>query len=336
MLSCTSVSWPTSTGKKPLGHRRPDVRQRDARARVSQGRDDVVSDRTGAWKATSAIWFSGVTDILTWLKRSRAREQHPDLIIAVIAGFSPLVLWRLYCVLWSRYLKCLWCDAHGFRPGPSSGTFAGGILRSRAAAAIAKHENEVHHRNGCFSACAGWMFIIDLDTAGDGQPRPKEASGFRCTIFRPVAQRRRWSRRTRRRFKPIWLRRETARRFFPTPLPKTKDLRQGPSKRDRLRPRNNLKRQFALLTRSTDLSFFTVARMSGGPAGLLIARWGVVAFSRERQPPFDNFRTVRQCRLIWRDGDFLGWRSKADHDDKARTRHLCRARSDVVECGAGT
>jgi hypothetical protein len=21
---------------------------------------------------------------------------------------------------------------------------------------------------------------------------------------------------------------------------------------------------------------------------------------------FDNFRTVRQCRLIWRDGDFLG------------------------------
>jgi hypothetical protein len=33
-----------------------------------------------------------VTDILTWLKRSLAREHHPDLIIAVIAGFSPLVL----------------------------------------------------------------------------------------------------------------------------------------------------------------------------------------------------------------------------------------------------
>jgi len=41
--------------KKPLGHRGPNVRQRDARARLSQGSDDVFSNGVGSRRAASAI-----------------------------------------------------------------------------------------------------------------------------------------------------------------------------------------------------------------------------------------------------------------------------------------
>jgi hypothetical protein len=39
-------------------------------------------------------------------------------------------------------------------------------------------------------------------------------------------------------------------------------------------------------------------------AGIRLTGWNIVPF--EFGISFDNFRTMRRCRLIWRDGDFVG------------------------------
>lgn len=48
----------------------------------------------------------------------------------------------------------------------------------------------------------------------------------------------------------------------------------------------------------------TVRDVTNHGGGICITGLNVLPF--EFDISFDNFRTARQCRLIWRDGDFIG------------------------------
>lgn len=48
----------------------------------------------------------------------------------------------------------------------------------------------------------------------------------------------------------------------------------------------------------------TVRDVTNHGAGIRITGLNVLPF--EFEISFDNFRTMRRCRLIWRDGDFIG------------------------------
>lgn len=47
-----------------------------------------------------------------------------------------------------------------------------------------------------------------------------------------------------------------------------------------------------------------VRDVTNSGAGVLLGTLDLIPV--EFDLSFDNFRTVRRCRLIWRDGDFLG------------------------------
>ena len=88
-----------------------------------------------------------------------------------------------------------------------------------------------------------------------------------------------------------------------------------PTLREMLQPRRDIERRaVGRTTINRDvLMFFTgqdrvhaccVRDVTNHGAGLRLN--GLNILSSEFGISFDNFRTMRRCRLIWRDGDFVG------------------------------
>ncbi|WP_426442503.1 PilZ domain-containing protein [Bradyrhizobium genosp. P] len=82
-------------------------------------------------------------------------------------------------------------------------------------------------------------------------------------------------------------------------------LRSRPERRSVRRTR--IDRGAALFFVGSDSILSCTVRDASG-RGASIRLHGIGAMPTDFELSFDNFRTARTCRLVWRDGDFIGIR----------------------------